>query len=513
MLEVKQLNILDLEGRELIKDVSFTLNNHDKLAIIGEEGNGKSTLLKAIYNKELISHYTKISGEINTHHLLVGYVPQFIEERWYQSTIDEFLLKKQPDDDINYESYNLLSKIAPMMTLLKLDIQQFEPTQVIETLSGGEKVKLMILKTLINEPDILLLDEPTNDLDINTLLWLENFLLQYFNPIIFISHDETLLENTANMILHIEQIKRKTKARHQFEKNDYKSYIERRKRALLKQEQVAKSERRDYKEKMEHWQQIYEKTNHQQNQAVRNPTQGRLLKKKMRVLKTQKKKLDTTSFTDFVDVEESIFMKFHLDKELPSGKTIIDFYKDQIRIGSKILSKDIHLLIKGKEKVVITGNNGCGKSTLMKEIVKDLNNRDDLSIGYMPQNYKDILSIYQKPLDYLMEGFVNEDEGWIRNYLGSMKFTSDEMKTDIIDLSSGQQAKLFLVKLMIDQCQVLVLDEPTRNLSPLSNPILRQALIEFNGTIISISHDRKYIAEVCTTQYHMDEFGLSKVDY
>lgn len=197
MFEIKNMSVF-VYPKYLIKDLSLILNKGDKLAIIGEEGNGKTTLLRSIIGK---CDYAKITGNINFNNNKIGYLEQSINEENLTKKVFEFLFESDE------EYYDKISNLYKYLEMLKLSDTVLE--QIINTLSGGEKVKIGILKLLLDDADILFLDEPTNDLDIETLEWLESFINNTDKPIIYISHDETLLANTANMILHIEQIKNK----------------------------------------------------------------------------------------------------------------------------------------------------------------------------------------------------------------------------------------------------------------------------------------------------------------
>ena len=380
--------------------------------------------------------------------------------------------------------------------------------QMISTLSGGEKVKIGILRLLLEECDILFLDEPTNDLDIESLEWLETFINSTDKPIIYVSHDETLLSNTANMILHLEQIKNKTECRHTLLKIDYDTYVEKRLQTILKTTQVAKSEKREFDKRQEKLRQIMQKVEHQQNTITRaDPHGGRLLKKKMHALKSQERKLEERELTELPDVEEGIHFFFE-DVSIPKNKVILKLHIPELKVQNKVLSRNIKLEVIGNTHICIIGKNGVGKSTLIKRIVKEIENRDDISVGYMPQNYEDIFENFKYVLDFLVPSGDKEEITKARMYLGNMKFTRDEMTGRISDLSNGTKAKLFLMKLVLGKYNVLILDEPTRNVSPLSNPIIRQVLKDFKGTIISISHDRKYIEEVIDNLYILTKDGL-----
>jgi len=202
--------------------------------VIGEEGNGKSTLLKSLIKT---CDYSKMTGIINFNYNTVGYLEQSVSEENLSKKVFDFLFV----DDFDY--YDKVHRLYKQLDVLKLDDSILK--RVINTLSGGEKVKIGLLKLLLNEYDILFLDEPTNDLDIETLIWLENFIKNTEKPIMYVSHDEALLSNTANMILHLEQIKKKTDCRYTLLKMDYHTYVNWRGTAINKQIQMARSEKRD----------------------------------------------------------------------------------------------------------------------------------------------------------------------------------------------------------------------------------------------------------------------------
>lgn len=498
MFEIKDLDIY-VYPRYLIKNLSFVVNKGDKLAIIGEEGNGKSTLLKAILGR---CDYATVTGNINFHGNTVGYLEQIENKEDLEKKIFSFLFQ----DETEY--YSKITIFYHYLEVFKLNDSILN--QTMNTLSGGEKVKIRLLKLLLNEPDILFLDEPTNDLDIETLEWLENFINQTNKPIIYVSHDETLLANTANMILHLEQIKKKTEPRHTVLKIDYDTYVESRLRKLEHQTQVAKSEKREYKKKEEKLERIMQKVEKEQNTISRKDPHGaKVLKKKMHTLKSQEKKLENTSLTEIPDVEEQIFFSFE-NVFIPNTKRILNLYLPTLKIGEKILSHSIKLDVIGPEHICMIGRNGVGKTTLLKMIYQELKDRNDIKVGYMPQNYEDLLGNYQKVLDFLVPDKEEANIQKARMFLGNMKFTKEEMTNDISSLSNGTKAKLIIMKFVLDEKNVLILDEPTRNVSPLSNPVIRKTLKEFKGTIISVSHDRKYIKEVANKVYLLTEDGLQE---
>lgn len=503
MLQLKNITIhLKEDGRCITDNFSFTLNRGDKAVIIGEEGNGKSTLLKFIYQQSLIEKYCDSSGDV----IVKGktaYLPQVMDESCEALSLAEYF-----EDTEYYMHTDSLKKLG-------LSVEFILSDQKLATLSGGEKVKIQLVHLLMEEPDILLLDEPTNDLDIPTLQWLETFIAESRLPILYISHDETLIENTANTIVHMEQIIRKTKCRISVSHCSYREYLSRRKSSFAHQEQVAKKQRDDYEKQMEKWRKIYDRVNHEQAAITRqDPHGGKLLKKKMSSVISMGKRFEKEkeNFLDFPQEEEAILAKFAETIHLPSGKTVLDFSCDKLCIGERILSQNLQLYVSGSEHIGIIGRNGAGKSTLLSLLWKEIKNRRDINAAFMPQNYAEVLDFNKTSIQYLAKSYTKEEVTKARAYMGGMKFTHEEMTGKIGSLSGGQKAKILFLDMVLRGADVLVLDEPTRNFSPLSNPVVRAALSNFGGAIISVSHDRKYLSEVCDKIYELRENGLFPVD-
>ncbi len=508
MLKVNKLTIKTLKGRKLIENLSFTLNDGDKLAIIGEEGNGKSTLLKAIFDKNDLIDYAQVTGSIESSGEVFGYLEQKLSNNWHDFSVLDYLLMKVPNGEVNYSLYNQFKKINNYIKKFNLNDNLLDENTLVGSLSGGEQVKVQLLKILLQEPTILLLDEPTNDLDIDTLVWLEDFINNFDKPIIFISHDETLLEHCANMILHLEQLIKKTRPKHTLFKGGYDDYVATRQRGLEKQTQIAYNERREKEKKEEVLRRIREKVEHSLSSSKKDPANGRIVAKKMASIKAQERKLESDELTEIPDVEESIKLLVDETITIPNQKELLNVHLENLSVPGKMLAKNIDLVVKGAKKVAIIGKNGTGKSTLLKTLLPILQSTRGLKVGYFSQNYYETLDYDKTPVDELT--YVNATFN-ARTFLGSLKFTSEEMTHKIADLSEGQKAKLLLLKLIIEKNNVLVLDEPTRNLSPLSNPVIRKILNQFNGAIISVSHDRKFIENVCDTVYALDEDGLHSV--
>lgn len=558
MLQVRNLSIYHKKDlRPLAKDLSFTLNDGDKAAIIGEEGNGKSTLLKLLYDPELVQDYAEYKGEISKNHCICGYLPQELASGDRKKSIYEFLSQEPAFLETDYrELSSITAKLGISADLLYSDAG-------MEQLSGGEKIKVQLVRLLCMRPDLFLLDEPSNDIDIETLEWLESFINDCTSPVLYISHDETLLEHTANMILHMEQLKRKTESQCTVFRTGYREYVDLRRKGIERQTRLAQEEKAAYEKQQEKFRRIHDKVEHQQAIITRqNPSGGRLLKKKMHAVKSMEKRFErqAENMTQRPDTEESIFFRFAPGEGIPAGKWVMDYELPLLTAGNRQLASNIRLQVRGPEKLCIIGKNGAGKTTLLRLIAGQLLERTDILAAYMPQNYEELLAPELTPVEFLsqfwerwparqppepqtalqQDGSSNvspsggqprpvcepedapaentflmrprcptkEELTRIRTYLGSMKYTAQEMEHAIRELSGGQKAKLLLLKMSMEHRNVLILDEPTRNFSPLSGPVIRQLLQDFPGAIISVSHDRKYIRAVCGRVLELRQDGL-----
>ncbi len=519
MLQIRNISIYHKkDDRALVRDFSFTPREGEKTALIGEEGNGKSTLLALIHDPALIAGYADYTGTIAKGGAVTGYLPQQLPDSAAGMTFWEYLYADAPDD-------------IPIPTVNKLSEEFSLSDEIINDriplgyLSGGEKIKVQLIKILAGDPDILLLDEPSNDLDIESIVWLEDFIKNTPKTVMFISHDEVLLENTADCIIHIEQIMRRTEPKCTVNRTNYSDYITRRADLIEKSEVIANKERAEFDRKLEKYRRIYDSVRIAQRDISRqNPGGGRLLKKKMHSVKSMGRRYEKEkeNLARKIDSEEAIMIDFP-EIRVPHGKIILDLDIPVLYAGgtaekhpvenykveppamenAKILAENIKLTVYGGDSIVITGRNGCGKTTLMREIARQLLPRQDIKAVYMPQNYEDEMPRDKTPVEYLSVTGDRSEDVKHRTYLGSIKFTAAEMERPISDLSGGQRAKLYFLKMILSGADTLLLDEPTRNLSPLSNPVIRRILQSYGGTIIAVSHDRKYIDEAAEAEYQM----------
>ena len=506
MLQISNLELIhDRDFRTLIDGLNFTVNPGDKIVIIGEEGEGKSTLLKWIYNPELIEGYAKAKGNCITKGEKLAYLPQELDEESKEKTVYEFMQDEHLFNELNP------AEIARICKEVGLETDFIYSNQKMGTLSGGEKIKVQFARILAARPSMLLLDEPSNDIDIDTLEWLENYISKSSLGILFVSHDETLIERTANRVIHIEQLNHKTKPRHTVANIPYREYVSERLHGFELQEQQSKIEHRQQRIAEEKWRRVYQRVEHEQNVISRgDPSGGRLLKKKMHTVLSQGRRLEKQreNLTEAPQFEREINIMFDYTPAIYGGKIVLNLNLPELQAPCGVLAENIKLEVRGSDKVCIVGKNGAGKTTLIKIIKDELEKRADISHAYMPQNYEELMDASKTPMEFLEKDGSKEERVMINNRLASLRFTPDDMVRKIGELSGGQRAKLMLLSLTISGADVLIMDEPTRNFSPLSGPVIRKMLSGFPGAIISISHDRKYIEEVATKVYELTPSGL-----
>lgn len=466
LIQIKDLTITHRKDlRTLVSDFQLVLQDGDKAVIIGEEGNGKSTLLQWIYDPARIDGYADARGIRILGDEKLAFLSQELEPEEKEKTVYEFFSE---EDAFFQQSPGELGRMAKNFGVAN-DFYYRE--QRMGSLSGGEKIKAQLMRVLMGNPDVLLLDEPSNDVDVDTLLLLEKLICGWKKIVLFISHDEALITHTANMVIHLEQIRRKTESRYTVKHLRYEEYVRSREDLFETQARLAANERKEKRKREEKFQRILQSVNHAQNSVSRqDPHSAALLKKKMHSVKSMGRRFEKqdTRMTEFPDREEAIGFRMNTENRIPAGKTVLDYSLDALKApdGEKILAENIRLFVRGTEKICITGKNGAGKTTLIRDIARIFADRKDLKVEYMPQSYEDSLDMEQTPVDYLDSQGSREEQASIRTYLGTLKFTPEEMEHPLSGLSGGQKAKLLLLKMNMSHADVLILDEPTRNLSP-----------------------------------------------
>ena len=317
MIQVKNLTLTHRKDlRDLAADFSFVINDGDKAAIIGEEGNGKSTLLKWVYDPGLIESYCEWSGEQAGDPGLLGYLAQDLGEEEKAGSVYDFCAASPDFFDMTPR------ELADIARQLRFPAEEFYSGRPVASLSGGERIKLQLGRLLFSCPAALLLDEPSSDLDLETLEWLEDFIGGFPGSVLYISHDETLIENTATMVLHMEHPREGKPPRCSVHRLDYSTYISRRTDAIADQTRQARKEREEYDKKLEKYRRIQQSVEHAQNAISRqNPSGGRLLKKKMHAVMSMGRRFDREAedMTQLPEVEEAAFLRFPEGTAVPAG--------------------------------------------------------------------------------------------------------------------------------------------------------------------------------------------------
>ena len=477
----------------LVDSLSLAVSDGERLALIGEEGNGKSALLRVLAGDPSVNNFIEVSGSFSCRGR-AGYLPQELpKDEREKSAFDFFSASPAFFDQSPKDLGQLAARLA-------LPADAFYSPQRMADFSGGERVKLQLARLLMSNPTTLLLDEPTNDLDSDSVLWLENFLLSCKLTVLFVSHDEALLSRAATSILLLERLRRRQVPRATLYRMGYDQFYAERGAAFEKQTRIARKEREDFDAKMERYDAIRRKVERDQNAISRQDPHGsRLLKKKMHTVQAMGRRFEREqeNMTAMPEQEEAIFAKLDC-APLPADKTVLDLACPALNIDGRTLCRNIRLTVRANEKLCICGKNGVGKSTLLRLIRDTLKKRADLRVFYMPQDPGDLLDLRLSPVELLSPSGKKDERSRAGLLLGSMKFTADEMNHPCSGLSGGQKAKLMFLMMAESRADVLLLDEPTRNLSPLSGPVVRNLFADYPGCIIAVSHDRRFVEAVCT---------------
>ena len=513
-------------GEVLFDNISLQVDERDRIALVGKNGAGKSTLLKILVGEE-----EPTSGEINKKRdLSLSYLAQDIRFESSNTIYDEMLhvfddLRKTEktlrqmelemgektgaDLEKLMQDYDRLSEefrqaggftyeadIRAILNGFKFDESMWQ--MKIEELSGGQNTRLALAKMLLEKPNLLVLDEPTNHLDIETIAWLENYLVNYSGALLIVSHDRYFLDKVATITLDL--------TKHSLDRyvGNYSSFVEQKEQKLL-------TEAKNYEKQQKEIAALEDFVN---RNLVRASTTKRA--------QSRRKQLEKMERLDKPEAgTKSAHMTFHSDKT--SGNVVLTVEEAAVGYDDQILSEPINLDIRKMNAVAIVGPNGIGKSTLIKSIVGQIpfikgeaRFGANVEVGYYDQTQSK-LTPHNSVLDELWNDFKLTPEVEIRNRLGAFLFSGDDVKKTVGMLSGGERARLLLAKLSMENNNFLILDEPTNHLDIDSKEVLENALIDFDGTLLFVSHDRYFINRVATQVLELSEEGstlyLGDYDY
>ena len=503
---------------EILRAVSFHINEREKAAIVGLNGAGKSTLLKIIIGEIPADEGEIILSKGST----IGYLAQHQNLNSEYSIYEEMLTVKQEiitlDEKIRslelemkhaegtkleqllstytrlmheFEVKNGYAYRSEVIGILKgLGFQEDEFSKKVNTLSGGQKTRIALGKLLLSKPDIILLDEPTNHLDLISIAWLETFLLNYNGAVVVVSHDRYFLDKVVSKVIELDH------AKAQSYEGNYSLYAEKKtmlRNAMLKQYLNQQKE-------IKHQEEVIAK--------LRSFNREKSIKR----AESREKMLDKIERLD--RPLENSQIHFSLEPRVVSGNDVLSVNGLSKSFGSLKLFSDLSFEIKRGEKVAIIGNNGTGKTTILKMIngqveadAGEVKLGTKVHIGYYDQEHQ-VLDPEKTLFDELQDAYPHLDNTAVRNILAAFLFTEDDVFKRIKDISGGERGRVSLAKLMLSEANLLILDEPTNHLDIASKEILENALKHYSGTILYVSHDRYFINKTATRILDLTEQSL-----
>ena len=496
---------VEFSGDTLFSDVSFVINENDKIALMGKNGAGKSTMMKIIAGEQKATR-----GHIRyPKDAVIAYLPQHLltddsctvfEEaskafKEIFSMRDEIeRLNKELETRTDYESdayMNIIEKVSDLgekfyaleeinyeaeveKALRGLGFKREDFHRLSSEFSGGWRMRIELAKILLQKPDLILLDEPTNHVDIESVIWLEDFLLNKAKAVVVISHDKTFIDNITNRTIEV------TMGRIYDYKANYTHYLQLREDRRSHQIKAYQEQQKfiaDNQAFIDRFKGTYSKTN--------QVTSRERMLEKLQIIEIDE--IDTTA------------LKLRFPPSIRSGDYPVTAEGLSKSYGDHVVFKDANLSISRGEKVSFVGRNGEGKSTMIKAILGEIEVEGKCSlghnvkVGYFAQNQASLLdpelTIFQT-VDEVAEGDVRTQ---IKNILGRFMFSGDDLEKKVSVLSGGEKTRLAMVKLLLEPVNLLILDEPTNHLDLKSKDVLKEALLAFDGTLILVSHDRDFL--------------------
>ncbi len=512
MYSVNNLGIR-FSGIDLFSNISFLINEKDRIGLTGKNGAGKSTLLKLLSHKIEPTQGQIIIPKDKT----VRYLPQHITCTTNLNVFDEAMtafeehsllenqiqeITSQLSNRTDYESKAYMKLIEDLQhandrfhildgqsregntekVLLGLGFEKNQFTKAVSKLSGGWQMRVELAKILLQTPDLILLDEPTNHLDIESIQWLENFLKIYGGAVVLVSHDRAFLDAVTNRTIEI------TRGKIYDYKCNYSNYVEQRKLLLDQQVSRYENQQKEIKEVEDFIQRFRYKA-----------TKAKQVQSRIKQLD----KIDQQEL-DLLD-KKSIHFKF--PPAPPSGKISVEIENYSKSFPDKDVLKGVNITILKNEFIAFVGRNGEGKTTLAKSILGQLEHDGNIKlghnikIGYYAQNQAELMDEEQTVFETIDNVAVGEVRKQIKNILGSFLFSGEDIDKKVKVLSGGERSRLALAKLLLEPVNLLILDEPTNHLDMQSKDILKNALLNYNGTLILVSHDRDFLKGLSNKVY------------
>ena len=519
MISVDGLTV-EFGGSALFSDVSFVINEKDRIALMGKNGAGKSTLLKILAGVREPSR-GKVSAPKDT---VIAYLPQHLMTEdgrtVFEETAQAFAhlhemeaeiaeLNKQLETRTDYESdgyMELIERVSTLSekfysieeinydadiekTLLGLGFKREDFDRQTSEFSGGWRMRIELAKLLLKKPDVLLLDEPTNHLDIESIQWLEAFLIDNGQAVVVISHDRAFVDHITTRTIEV------TMGRIYDYKVNYSQYLQLRKERREQQQKAYDEQQKmiaETREFIERFKGTYSKTLQVQSRVK--------MLEKLEILE--------------VDEEDTSALRLKFPPSPRSGSYPVTIENVSKAYGDHTVFRNANLMIERGDKIAFVGKNGEGKSTLVKCIMKEIEHEGTLTlghnvmIGYFAQNQASLLdenlTVFQT-IDDVAQGDIRNK---IKDLLGAFMFGGENSAKKVKVLSGGERTRLAMIKLLLEPVNLLILDEPTNHLDMKTKDILKQALLDFDGTLIVVSHDRDFLDGLVSKVY---EFGNQKV--
>ena len=519
MISVDGLTV-EFGGSALFSDVSFVINEKDRIALMGKNGDGTSTLLKILAGVREPSR-GKVSAPKDT---VIAYLPQHLMTEdgrtVFEETAQAFAhlhemeaeiaeLNKQLETRTDYESdgyMELIERVSTLSekfysieeinydadiekTLLGLGFKREDFDRQTSEFSGGWRMRIELAKLLLKKPDVLLLDEPTNHLDIESIQWLEDFLIDNGQAVVVISHDRAFVDHITTRTIEV------TMGRSYDYKVNYSQYLQLRKERREQQQKAYDEQQKmiaETREFIERFKGTYSKTLQVQSRVK--------MLEKLEILE--------------VDEEDTSALRLKFPPSPRSGSYPVTIENVSKAYGDHTVFRNANLMIERGDKIAFVGKNGEGKSTLVKCIMKEIEHEGTLTlghnvmIGYFAQNQASLLdenlTVFQT-IDDVAQGDIRNK---IKDLLGAFMFGGENSAKKVKVLSGGERTRLAMIKLLLEPVNLLILDEPTNHLDMKTKDILKQALLDFDGTLIVVSHDRDFLDGLVSKVY---EFGNQKV--